>query len=130
MSDRRAGPVSESTGSDEGGGDRALGAGVAAFVAIHLLALLAVGEPSLPELLGVEVVGVGLLLAGDAVATGLRIALPAAVGVLAALALVWMALGPLEMPPWAVAVGLLVVTSAALYAGHSYDRSLAGGEPA
>jgi hypothetical protein len=33
------------------------------------------------------------------------------------------------MPPWVVAVGLLVVAGTALYAVHRYDRVLAGGEP-
>ena len=112
------------------GGGRALGAGLAGFVAVHLLALLVLGEPSLPALVGVEAVAVGLLLVGDALATDVRAALPVAVGVGVALGAIRLALDPAGMPPWVVAVGLLVVAGTALYTVHRYDRFLAGSEPA
>lgn len=121
---------SDTRGDDAGaGGGRALGFGLAGFVAVHLLALLVVGEPSLPELLGIETVAVGLLLVGDALATHVRATLPVAAGVAVALGAVGLALDPAGMPPWVVAVGLLVVAGTALYAVHRYDRVLAGGEP-
>lgn len=110
--------------------DRALGVGLAAFVAVHLLALLAVGDPSLPALVGVETVAVAALVAGDVLTTGRRTALTAAVGVLVALGAVGAALGPLAAPSWVVAVGLLAVAGTLLYAGGRYDRYLAGGGPA
>lgn len=113
----------------EADGGRALGAGVAAFVAVHLLALLAVEGPSLPALVGVEVVAIGLLFAGDAAATGPRTALPAGAGALGALAAVGLATGPLEVAPWVVAVAVAAV-GGLLYAGRRYGRSAAGGESA
>ncbi|MFC6940076.1 hypothetical protein ACFQE8_08890 [Salinirubellus sp. GCM10025818] len=124
--------MSDDTPSDDArvGGGRALGAGLVGFVTVHLLALLVVGEPSLPSLLGIEAVAVGLLLVGDALATDARATLPVAVGVGVALGAVRLALDPAGMPPWVVAVGLLVVAGTVLYTVHRYDRFLAGGEPA
>jgi len=111
-------------------GDRVLGVG--GFVAVHLLALLAVGEPSLPTLVAVEAVALVALVAGDAAATGvgLRRTLPAAVGVLAALVAVGVALGPAGAEPWVVAAAAFAIAGSLLYAGHRYDRYLAGGEAA
>jgi hypothetical protein len=106
--------------------DRRLGAGVTAFVAVHLLALLVVGDPSLPAVVGVEAVAVGVLLAGDAATVGTRAALPATAAALVAVVGVGVALG-LETPPWLVAAGTLAVAGTLLYAGHRYDRVLAGG---
>lgn len=119
----------EMGGAEDDRTDRTLGAGVTVFVAVHLLALLVLGEPSLPAVVGVEVVAVGALLAGDAATVGPREALPATVGALVALVAVGGVLG-LETPTWLVAVGGLAVASALLYAGHRYDRVLAGGGPA
>lgn len=126
-------PVDRASG--RGGADhvdrgRALGAGVAAFVAVHLLALLAVEGASLPALVGLEVVAVGLLFAGDAAATGLRPALSAGAGALAALAAVGLATGHLEVATWVVAAGPIVAVGGLLCAGRRYGRSATGGEPA
>ena len=124
MSEARTGHEPGGAGNDRT--DRGLGAGVTAFVAVHLLALLVLGDPSLPAVVGVEVVAVGALLAGDAATVGTRSALPATAGALVALVAVGGALG-LETPPWLVAVGTLAVAGTLLYAGHRYDRVLAGG---
>ena len=135
MSDRTVGDPT-GRGDDEAaprhrtGSGRTLGAGVAGFVAVHLLAILVFEDPSLPALVGVETVAVGSLLAGDAVATGARGALPAATGAIVALVAVGMALGPLGVATWVVAAGTLSVAAALLYAGHRYDRFVAGGDPA
>lgn len=135
MNDRNADDPTDG-GDDEApprhrtGGGRTLGAGVAGFVAVHLLALLAFEDPSLPVLVGVEALAVGSLLAGDAVATGARGVFPAAAGVLVALVAVRMALGPPGVATWVVAAGTLVVAGTLLYAGHRYDGVVAGGEPA
>ena len=109
---------------------RTIGAGVAGFVAVHLLALLVLEDPSLPALAGVEALAVGLLFAGDAATVGTGRALPAGAGVLAALVAAGVARGPLATAPWIVAVGLPVVAGSLLYAVHRYDRSVLGGEPA
>jgi len=107
--------------------DRMLGVG--GFVAVHLLALLVVGEPSLPALVPVEAIALVALVAGDAVTTGvgLRRTLPAAAGVLAALVAVGVALGPAGAEPWVVAAAAFAVAGSLLYAGHRYDRYLGGG---
>ena len=110
--------------------DRTLGAGVAAFVAVHLLAGLAFEDPSFPALVGVEALALGSLLVGDAVAAGARGALPAAAGAIAALVAVRIGLGPLGLATWIAAVVILLVAAALLYAGHWYDGFVVGGDPA
>jgi hypothetical protein len=127
VSDRsRRDPVE---GTTEGivGSDRALGAGVVAFVAVHLLALLALGSPSLPALVGVEATAAGLLLAGDAAAVGPRRALPATAGVLVAAGIAGWAVRATGGSAWVVGGGLLAAAGAGLYALHRYDGSVAGG---
>ena len=135
MSDRSADARTRETDDGEPsrhwtGGDRAIGTGIAGFVVVNLLALLAFGDPSFPALVGVEAVAVGSLLAGDAVATGARGALPAGAGVLVALVAVRIALGPLGLATWVVAAGTLLVAGTLLYAGRRYDGFVAGGDPA
>ena len=127
MSDRSRGDPVE--GRPEGivDPDRALGAGVVAFVAVHLLALLVLGSPSLPALVGVEAAAAGLLLAGDAAAVGPRRALPATAGVLVATGVAGWAVGAADGASWVVGVGLLAAAGAVLYGLHRYDRSVAGG---
>lgn len=127
MSDDRTASPADATGDDRS--DRSLAAGLAAFVAVHLLALLVVETPSLPAVAGVGALALGALLAGDAATVGPRHALPAAAGVLVALLAVGAALGS-GTPTWAVAVGPPAVAGTLLYAGHRYDRFVAGGGPA
>ena len=135
MSDRNADGRTDEVDDEEPsrhrtGSGRALGAGVAGFVVVHLLALLAFEDPSLPVLMGVETLALGFLLAGDVVTAGAREALPAAAGAIVALVAVGMALGPLGVATWVAAAGTLPVAAALLYAGHRYDRFVAGGDPA
>ena len=131
MTDRPTdGPSSGVAGAVGTGGDRALAAGLVAFVAVDLLALLALDGASTAALVGVGAVAVGLLLAGDVASVGAGTALPAAAGAIAGAAGVGVALGPLAAAPWVVAVGLLVLAGGSLYALHRYDRAVPGGGPA
>jgi hypothetical protein len=131
VSDRAPdGPSSGVAVADEPGGDRALGAGVVAFVAVNLLALLVLDGASIPVLVGVEAVAVGLLVAGAVAGVRAGTALPAAAGAIAAAVGVGAALGPLAAAPWAVVVGLLVLAGGSLYAINRYDRAVLGGGPA
>lgn len=134
-----------STGSDRGNGHerpddlgdfdgpsrdagRALTVGVTGFVLVHLLALVALADPSLPALVGTEALAVAVLVGGDAVTTGDgRAAALVGVAVLAALGAVGLALAATE--PWIVAVGLVAVGGGTLYGLGWYDRVVAGGEP-
>lgn len=108
------------------GEDRPLVGGVAGFVVVHLLALVVLGELSLPTLAGVEGLAVAVLVGGDLVTTRdvratALVVVAAVVGVVA----VGLALGAAE--PWVVAVGLLAVGGSLLYAFQWYDRAVAGG---
>jgi hypothetical protein len=128
--------VSAGYGSPEGPDDgrgrdtgRALTVGVAGFVLVHLLALIALAEPSLPELAGVEALALVALVGGDAATTGDgRAAVLVGVTVLAALGAVGVALASAE--PWVVAVGVLAVAGGTLAGLGWYDRVVAGGRSA
>lgn len=108
---------------------RALVVGVTGFVVVHLLALVVLGDPSLPPLVGVEALALAVLVAGDALATrDPRTVALLVVAVVATLVAVGLALGTVD--PWVVATGLLAGGGGALYLAHRYDRSVAGGETA
>lgn len=109
--------------------DRALVVGVTGFVVVHLLALVVLGDPSLPVLVGVEALALVALVAGDALATrDPRAAALLVVAVVVTLVVVGLALGSVDS--WVVAVGLLAVGGGALSLAGWYDRSVAGGERA